>query len=84
MSDFGTYIFSLPVDADDDIRADFASVYTQLYRDKDWENETLSEYFVEDFKSFSKENFAALPTFINAICEIFSENKVCTFRKGEK
>lgn len=61
MATRGAYPYGLPEDADDTVRADFTVAYTELYRNKNWKRETLSEYYAEDFKYFTKEKFAALP-----------------------
>lgn len=56
--------FGLPNDAGDNARAEFTIACTKLWRDKSWKGDILSEYYAEDFKSFSQDNFSALPEMV--------------------
>lgn len=48
----------IPDGADRTIRERFAWYSVWLYKSKGWCSDTLSEYFVDDFKSFSEADFA--------------------------
>lgn len=50
----------LPDGADHAQREQFAWYSVKLYKSKGWCNDTLSEYFAEDFKSYSEEDIAEL------------------------
>lgn len=50
----------LPEDADQPQREAFAWYSVRLYKSKSWCNDTLSEYYADDFKSFSEDHFAEL------------------------
>lgn len=58
------FAFGLMESPTDDDIAEFGEYSLNLYRDKNWTGETLSEVFYDDFESFTEAMFAKIPKVI--------------------
>lgn len=60
IEDAAVFKFDLLPEADDALRERFSRHTVQLYRQMNCTESTLSEYFAEDFSSFTAENFKSI------------------------
>ena len=55
------FALGLPENATAEQKEHFAYLCLHTYKEKQWSEETLDEYFADDFRDYSEEDFAQLP-----------------------
>ena len=69
-------------DADDETRNAFVKYCIANYRRMEWEGSTLSEYFADDFSTFTAAHFASIPNNDRRILRDFLRKRKVYVKKG--